>query len=65
MINPCRDCERKGCGTYHDECEQYQQYRVERELTLMKRNTENKYQDYKNETMNRMRKHKRNKSRKG
>ena len=25
---PCRDCERKGCGTYHDECPDYQEYRA-------------------------------------
>lgn len=23
---PCKDCPRKGCGTYHDQCEQYQEY---------------------------------------
>ena len=26
MICPCKDCENKGCGTYHDQCEKYQQY---------------------------------------
>lgn len=20
---PCKDCERKGCGSYHDECPEY------------------------------------------
>lgn len=23
---PCRNCPRKGCGPYHDKCEQYQEY---------------------------------------
>ena len=23
-LNPCRDCPRKGCGAYHDECPHYQ-----------------------------------------
>lgn len=27
MMCPCKDCEKKGCGAYHDECEEYQAYR--------------------------------------
>lgn len=26
MICPCKDCENKGCGVYHDQCEEYQKY---------------------------------------
>lgn len=26
MVNPCKDCERKGCGSYHDQCAVYQDY---------------------------------------
>ena len=26
---PCKDCPKKGCGSYHDECELYQKYREE------------------------------------
>ena len=26
MICPCKDCEKKGCGVYHDKCEEYQKY---------------------------------------
>jgi hypothetical protein len=26
-IPPCLDCERKGCGAYHDVCEDYQGYK--------------------------------------
>lgn len=25
---PCKDCERKGCGSYHDKCPEYQEYRA-------------------------------------
>lgn len=25
---PCKDCERKGCGAYHDSCKKYQEYRA-------------------------------------
>ena len=27
MVCPCRDCENKGCGAYHDICEKYQDYK--------------------------------------
>lgn len=23
MVCPCKDCERKGCGKYHDQCKPY------------------------------------------
>lgn len=23
---PCIECEKKGCGAYHDECEKYKEY---------------------------------------
>lgn len=28
MVNstPCRDCDRRGCGAYHDECPAYQEF---------------------------------------
>ena len=26
MKCPCIECEKKGCGTYHDICEPYQEY---------------------------------------
>ena len=26
---PCVDCERKGCGSYHDQCEKYREYWTE------------------------------------
>lgn len=27
MVCPCIDCERKGCGAYHDECKSYNNYK--------------------------------------
>ena len=26
MLCPCKDCEKKGCGTYHSQCEKYLEY---------------------------------------
>ena len=25
--SPCKDCENKGCGSYHDKCEKYAGYK--------------------------------------
>lgn len=30
MRMPCFGCEKTGCGLYHDECEEYQKYKMER-----------------------------------
>lgn len=27
---PCKDCERKGCGSFHDECPLYLQWKKEK-----------------------------------
>lgn len=27
MKNPCIDCERKGCGSYHDECPEHKKWK--------------------------------------
>lgn len=27
MQNPCKDCEKKGCGSYHDQCEKFKEYK--------------------------------------
>lgn len=24
---PCKDCDRRGCGSYHDECEKFQEWK--------------------------------------
>lgn len=26
MVAPCKDCDKKGCGSYHDKCETYQRF---------------------------------------
>lgn len=26
MICPCKDCEKKGCGNYHSQCEAYLEF---------------------------------------
>ena len=31
MICPCKACEKKGCGSHHEECEPYQAWKVERQ----------------------------------
>ena len=30
MWVPCRDCPMQGCGSFHDKCEQYLEYKAER-----------------------------------
>lgn len=31
MNGPCKYCENKGCGIYHDKCEKYKAFKKERE----------------------------------
>lgn len=31
MKTPCRNCEKQGCGTYHDKCEKYIKFKQENE----------------------------------
>ena len=28
MRCPCRDCEKAGCGPFHDECERFQEWKA-------------------------------------
>lgn len=30
MSCPCNDCDKKGCGAYHDKCKLYQEFAEER-----------------------------------
>ena len=39
MKPPCKNCERKGCGAFHDECAEYQAY-VGESATAWKRRRE-------------------------
>ena len=34
MQPPCRRCERKGCGAYHDECVPFQEYCKQRDQNI-------------------------------
>ena len=38
MNSPCIDCEKKGCGSYHDECPEYNEYKeiIERNKIVYK-----------------------------
>lgn len=38
---PCLSCERRGCGSYHDECEQYRAFVAEQEALKSKRREAN------------------------
>ncbi len=31
MEAPCKDCPKKGCGSYHDQCPDFIEYKKERE----------------------------------
>lgn len=42
---PCKFCANKGCGAYHDKCENYQQFRAEKEKEYEERL--NGYSNYK------------------
>lgn len=39
---PCKDCPKKGCGSYHDVCQNYQDYRVKWEAMVNERNKKRK-----------------------
>lgn len=41
MICPCKNCPRKGCGSFHDQCEGYQAYRAEADKKKEKRRITN------------------------
>lgn len=28
-VSPCKSCDRKGCGSYHDECKEYLEWKEE------------------------------------
>lgn len=44
MINaPCIKCEKKGCGSYHDQCPDYQEYKRKGEEIKKKRFSESEY----------------------
>ena len=38
MNCPCKDCKQKGCGIYHDQCEEYRQWSNKRAEENKKKN---------------------------
>lgn len=43
MISPCKSCNKKGCGPYHDQCEEYKAYKEKCEsLNNAERKAKNK-----------------------
>ncbi len=51
MVNPCKDCDNKGCGVYHDECEPYQKYLEEKAKVNQKRLADKTYYAFKKEVV--------------
>lgn len=45
---PCKRCERKGCGNYHDKCPEYQQWKrsVEEEKAIVNENKKPQQRTY-------------------
>ena len=39
MVCPCKDCEKKGCGDYHSQCQEYLEYKKWKGETNGKRKT--------------------------
>lgn len=44
-VSPCKKCENKGCGSYHDECKPYQEYKAKMDA-FNKRKRESLYLDH-------------------
>ena len=42
---PCRTCDKKGCGTYHSDCEQYLRWKKELEEVKKARDKALSYRD--------------------
>ena len=47
MGAPCMECERKGCGSYHDKCERYREYKEGKYKVFEKKRKENAIREYK------------------
>ena len=47
MKAPCRSCSNKGCGTYHDICPEYKEWKAEIEAVSVSRQKEGqKHREY-------------------
>lgn len=51
---PCKTCDRKGCGSYHDICEKYKEWKREYELVKNARRHEHMLLTDKNTRINHM-----------
>ena len=47
MICPCKDCEKKGCGEYHDICLNYQKWVAWKKLANKAERADKTYATYK------------------
>ena len=46
LVSPCKECNNKGCGAFHDKCEPYQEFVAERKrLQEIKRNSKRTRRD--------------------
>ena len=54
MECPCKYCEHRGCGSHHDQCDVYQQYRQEIENSADRKNKNKAYMEYRREGVTRM-----------
>lgn len=48
IVAPCKYCERKGCGAYHNECPDYKKYREDVEQDHKKKCEHNKIDEFLN-----------------
>lgn len=46
---PCKDCEKKGCGVYHEKCPEYLRYKEElQKAKEMKKTVDHPFTDKRN-----------------
>ena len=46
---PCKDCPRKGCGSYHDKCTEFKKYKEEADKIKREKQERLRYEmDYRN-----------------
>lgn len=49
-MNPCKDCDNKGCGAYHDKCVPYKKFKEELEKSRIAKKKCAPARDYMKET---------------
>lgn len=54
MNAPCRDCENKGCGSYHDHCPAFKKFREERNCVNERREQKSEIVDAVSNNIGRM-----------